>query len=1257
MDRAMCCKLVAWWMILTSVSQNNAIHIIEGNEKIVPSGTNFKLHCDKGNLAAHWVFQESVRSRAKISVSKNIIILEVKNAVSNDTGWYICSSSPRDNPAKIYVYVSDPEYLFVAEDLSVVQATVGENAVIPCRVNNPKAVVTLSQNFQPFPYPAGYNPKEGFYLRDVNISYYGFLACEAHYKNQSDTIHFNLFVHDTSPLPKPYIEGMKVLRFIEGSDVHLICKVKADSHQNYNVNWYLPDMKQITMNRRVSQENLREKKNPFILYKIILNIKSVQKSDQGNYTCVIHSSSRQSETNSDAVQIIVVGKDDSFIKLTTDGGMNKIEVNDGDPYATWAVGYEAVPTPTFEWLAPDGSKIKNSLKYHISINSFQTILNISSISTKDAGVYTLLGKAGKKERMLHLSLVIRAIPEVKISGKTGFFLQSKNYDFKCNVTAYPFAELKWQFFNCTSYAHCEDRGITLLQESIHKVNVTHDFNTMATTSGKLQCQACNVVGCQMESLYLFIADSEEGFSIHGPSVLTEGEDAKFKCIVSIFNFSNHIVWMWKPINSSQYKQLLSNVKDVHIKESQSPISTESALHLLNVTKQHQGEYFCQAKTLVSLGNANPVSSKIVKLVIEEQKAPSFIHPQEEKSYIRYTGNSIELNCEYDGIPEPEIHWKKDGKTIEAEGNQASITFIKRKQILFINNTSIQDKGIYVCQLKNKVGINSRIFELNVTQYKNPLSNGVNGGMIAGIAVVFIILLSLVVYLIHRIRKERRNVNALTAQEVTTFHEGALLTIDPDLGIDEQAELLPYNPDFEFPREKLKFGKQVGSGAFGRVVKAEADGIKDGEKTTTVAVKMVKAHAHISHLKALMTELKILIYIGHHLNVLNILGACTTNLIKKELLVILEYCRYGNLHSYLQRHRESFVNQVHPKTDAVDFTVGLMDNLCEEGVSQNPSGEDLKEFQIAYDNSTGQVQSTDPAGENSMSTLMDSSGSNENLDQRMTIIYKSDFKGKPAYPLCTKDLFCWSYQIAMGMEYLSSLKIVHADLAARNILLADDNIVKISDFGLARNLYKNIDYKKKGQDPLPVKWMAIESIEDRIFSTKSDVWSFGVVLWELFTLGRTPYPGFEVNETFLKRLIQGYRMEKPEYSTHDMYRVMMGCWKDKPFDRPNFTDLVHRIGETLDSETKQHYMELNVPYVNENALLGNCGNNYISMMQKDSSDYISPGSSEKTYVNLCPAERLAMENIKTIPEENCEEDNMQEDGHYLPMTKSFSESRT
>ena len=90
--------------------------------------------------------------------------------------------------------------------------------------------------------------------------------------------------------------------------------------------------------------------------------------------------------------------------------------------------------------------------------------------------------------------------------------------------------------------------------------------------------------------------------------------------------------------------------------------------------------------------------------------------------------------------------------------------------------------------------------------------------------------------------------------------------------------------------------------------------------------------------------------------------------------------------------------------------------------------------------------------------------------------------------------------------------------------------------------------------LPVKWMAIESLTDWVFSSQSDVWSFGVVLWEMFSLAKVPYPGLQFDDSFIRRLQNGYRMEKPEFATNDIGRLMADCWKHEPNQRPTFSQI-------------------------------------------------------------------------------------------------------
>nr|KAG5687195.1 hypothetical protein BaRGS_025809 [Batillaria attramentaria] len=131
-----------------------------------------------------------------------------------------------------------------------------------------------------------------------------------------------------------------------------------------------------------------------------------------------------------------------------------------------------------------------------------------------------------------------------------------------------------------------------------------------------------------------------------------------------------------------------------------------------------------------------------------------------------------------------------------------------------------------------------------------------------------------------------------------------------------------------------------------------------------------------------------------------------------------------------------------------------------------------------------------------------------------------------------DLLSFARQIALGMEFLSDKGYVHRDLAARNVLVGDRNEVKVGDFGLARYVYTDRVYVNRKGGKLPLKWMSVESIFDLTFSTASDVWSFGVVLFEIVTLGGTPYPTLAVRD-LLTALKTGYRMERPDNCSDEM----------------------------------------------------------------------------------------------------------------------------
>ncbi|XP_062844515.1 angiopoietin-1 receptor [Trichomycterus rosablanca] len=274
---------------------------------------------------------------------------------------------------------------------------------------------------------------------------------------------------------------------------------------------------------------------------------------------------------------------------------------------------------------------------------------------------------------------------------------------------------------------------------------------------------------------------------------------------------------------------------------------------------------------------------------------------------------------------------------------------------------------------------------------------------------------------------------------------------------------------------IKFQDVIGEGNFGQVLKARIK--KDGMRMDA-AIKRMKEYASKDDHRDFAGELEVLCKLGHHPNIINLLGACEH---RGYLYLAIEYAPHGNLLDFLRKSR---------------------------------------------------VLETDPAFAIANST---------------------------ASTLTSQQLLQFAADVARGMDYLSQKQFIHRDLAARNILVGESFVAKIADFGLSRGQEV---YVKKTMGRLPVRWMAIESLNYSVYTTHSDVWSYGVLLWEVVSLGGTPYCGMTCAELY-EKLPQGYHLEKPLNCDDEVYELMKQCWREKPYERPSFAQILMSLTRMLE----------------------------------------------------------------------------------------------
>uniref|UniRef100_A0A671LVP6 receptor protein-tyrosine kinase n=1 Tax=Sinocyclocheilus anshuiensis TaxID=1608454 RepID=A0A671LVP6_9TELE len=789
--------------------------------------------------------------------------LTLSKAVANETGEYRCfyKNLPIEDgktSISVYVFIQDYRTPFVrmAQDYDVVFIREGEQVVIPCLVSVENLDVTLYTKYPVKELATDgkeviWDSKRGFILPSHVVSYAGVVYCQTTIRNET---------YQSSPYIVAVV-GYKIYdltlsppheRLTVGERLMLNCTAHTELNVGIDFQWTFPHEKKKLWNSL-------ELSNTLIVENVTVN-------DTGEYICTASSGQMQKIGRA---ALIVYEK--PFIALN-DQMLQTVEATAGQEEAKILVKYYAYPEPSVKWYKNDQLIVWKD-EYRMKPN--RGSLTIYGVTEKDAGNYTVVmtNKITKEEQRRTFQLLVNVHPKIfekEVPLDRDVHMYGSSPTLRCTASggSSP-VTIQWQWM---PREDCPTISTLKIQKA-----VDHAL---------YRCIASNKMGIE-ERVIVFQVARFLNLSVLPSSNPTEGEDVVMRCVADRLLYSN-LRW---------YR--VTNIANPDASPAAVPCDTLtlSPLHQTNVTisglqgtnamldlpipnatLMDQGLYACQVEN-VGTSERTCLLHNLRLRALEMSRIVTNLTDQRVN-----VSDSTTLVCEVSGTPTPTVVWTKDNQTV-MEGS--GVILKRSNRVLTIQRVKKEDSGLYICTACNQQGCDSHEAQekMNVELI-----------MPIGAVVIAMILWLLIVFVI-------RNRKRPNEGDLKTGYLSIILDSD-DMPMDEHCERLTYDANkWEFPRDRLKLGEPLGRGAFGQVVEASAYGIEKATTCTTVAVKMLKEGATTSEYRALMSELKILIHIGHHLNVVNLLGACTKP--GGPLMVIVEYCKHGNLSSYLKSKRGEY----------------------------------------------------------------------------------------------------------------------------------------------------------------------------------------------------------------------------------------------------------------------------------------------------------------------------------------------------------------